>query len=155
MTDTQTERSDVIREVETEISTFFVNGRNLMKLAAKFVHPGLQPGGLALLRMLGQTGSSRPSAIAECLDIDRSAVSRLIQNLDDLGLIKRTPDPADKRAHMLGLSTYGRERLDALRTEYQSPMRRSLEQWNDDDLAAFNRLLARFNEPLRPEVTSR
>lgn len=155
MTEVDTERTDAIREIESQISTFFMNGRNLLKMAARFVHPDLQPGAFSMLRMLTTSGSSRPSAIAECLDVDRSSVSRMIQNLDDLGLIERTTDPADKRAHMLGLSAYGQERMAALRTGYQSPIRAALEEWNDADLAAFGRLLARFNEPLQPEATKR
>ena len=46
----------------------------------------------------------RASAIAEAFGIDKGAISRQVQHLVDLGLVDRTPDPADGRADLLAAS---------------------------------------------------
>jgi DNA-binding MarR family transcriptional regulator len=117
----------------------------MVQRAAKTVHPQLQPAGLHLLRMLERCGPVRPSEAAERLDVDRSAISRLITSLDALGLIQRTDDPHDKRAYMLALTDEGRSRLSRLASSEDGPLRLILRQWEPEDIESFARLLARLN----------
>jgi DNA-binding MarR family transcriptional regulator len=135
---------EAIREVQTQLSTLFSDGRRYMSQIARMVHPDLQPSGLFLLRMLEKCGPSRPSALAAQLEVDRSAMSRLIHALSELGLIKRTPDEQDKRAYMLDLTAEGRERL-ALVGNKENPVLIALHDWDEEDVRAFACLLKRFN----------
>lgn len=137
--------ADAIREVENQISALFTNGRTFVRQAAKLVHPELQPSGLHLMRMMEKCGPMRPSTLAEHMDVDRSAISRLINGLDDLGLIERTPDPKDKRAQMIALTEEGKQRLDWLKSDSEGPIRLALREWDEEDVAALARLLARLN----------
>lgn len=137
---------DMIQDVETQMSVLFANGRRLTQRAARMVHPELQTSGLYVMRMLQKHGPLRPSAIAENLEIDRSAVSRIISPLDGLGLVERVTDPGDRRAFIISLTEEGRARLANLSAEPNGPLRSMLAGWNPDDVAALARLLTRLNE---------
>ena len=53
-------------------------------------------------------GPCASSAIADSFGIDKGAISRQVQHLVDLGLVDRTPDPADGRATLLSASDEAR-----------------------------------------------
>ena len=137
--------ANAIRDVENQISALFTNGRTFLRQAARLVHPDLLPSGLHLMRMLDKCGPMRPSTLAGQMDVDRSAISRLITSLDELGLIERTPDPKDKRAQMVAISEEGKQRLDALKSDTEGPIRVALREWDEEDIAALAQLLARLN----------
>ena len=52
-------------------------------------------------------GVETPAALADCLEIDRSAVTRLLDTLEGKGLVKRGPHPTDKRSVVLTLTEPG------------------------------------------------
>jgi DNA-binding MarR family transcriptional regulator len=135
-------KESAVHDVEAQIAMLFSNGRRIVRQAAHTVHPDLQPMGLYMLRRLLREGPARPSAIAEFLEVDRSAISRLITSVEALGLIERRSDPADKRAYELALTQEGEARL-ALLTW---PLRGVLDGWEEEDLKEFARLLSRLNE---------
>lgn len=138
--------TEAVREVQVLLSTLFSEGRRFMSQIARTVHPDLSPSGFYLLRMLEKCGPSRPSTLATHLEVDRSAMSRLIHGLDTLGLIERTPDPQDKRAYMLDLTVEGRERLGHVRTS-ENPIANALHDWDEEDVRAFAAFLRRFVTP--------
>lgn len=143
MTDKHTQ-DDATREVQIQLATLFSASRRFGVRIAQIVHPELQPSGFYLMRMLERCGPSRPSTLAADFAVDRSAMSRLIQALDELGLIERTPDPQDKRAYMLDLTPDGRERLTAARTASGNPIVDAMEDWPIEDVQTFARLIQRF-----------
>lgn len=59
------------------------------------------------LTEVGRAGSIALSDLAETLGLDKSTVSRSVDNLAGEGLISRTPDPHDRRAVTLSLSKQG------------------------------------------------
>lgn len=141
---TQDSRTDAVRDVQAHLATLFRESRRYGSQLARMVHPDLHQSGFYLIRMLEKCGPSRPSTLAAELEVDRSAMSRLIQSLDNLGLIERTPDPQDKRAYMLDLTPEGRERLARVRDGLENPVIRSLRTWEEEDVRTFARLLQRF-----------
>lgn len=142
------ESSDPIREVEEQLAAVFANGRAYVRRLAKRIHPDLVPSGYHLLRMLENHGPSRPSAIAEYMEMDRSAVSRLIQLLEGMGLIERTPDLEDRRAQVMTLTADARERLALLRSRQEGPVRKALQTWDKADLVKFAEYLVRLDDEM-------
>ncbi len=134
-----------MRAVEDELVTLFARSRAHKRQAASSIHPSLQPAGYGVLRLLAGCGPSRASALAERLGVDRSAVTRLVQSLEDLGLVVRQQDAGDGRATLLDLSPAGRERMAALRQDHQDALHRILGDWPAEDVRRFAELLARFN----------
>ena len=60
------------------------------------------------------------------------------------GLIERTPDPLDGRAHRVKLSDAGSARIDAALRSRRALLEKSLESWNPRDLEELEQLLTRF-----------
>ncbi len=143
------DRDDVtegsVQVVEMELATLFASARDMRRRAAASIDPCLQPAAYGLLRLLLTHGSMRASVMAELLGVDRSAVSRLLQSLEGLGLTERHPDEVDGRAHLVGLSPLGEQRMRALRTEQQAILREAFRDWTPEDIDRFAGLLGQFN----------
>jgi len=137
-----------IEDVENQFAILFANSRRMLNRFAATVHPDLHPSGMFLMRMLEKRGPLRPSVIAEHLDVDRSAVSRLIAFVERLGLVTRIADPQDKRAYTVELTDEGRSRLGKLSVEQTGPLRILLKDWPRDDIETFARLLTRLNDDM-------
>jgi MarR family transcriptional regulator for hemolysin len=59
--------------------------------------------------MIGRLGDGvRPGAVAQALGLDPSSVVRLLDQLVDAGLVRRTEDANDRRARTLHLTAEGR-----------------------------------------------
>jgi DNA-binding MarR family transcriptional regulator len=65
------------------------------------------PSHSALLRNLGEDGS-RPSDLAAHAGVTRQAVTKLVDELERLGLVRRDPDPDDGRGVIVRYTDRGR-----------------------------------------------
>jgi DNA-binding MarR family transcriptional regulator len=113
---------------------------------------GLDPGSLWLLKTLA-FAPLRVTELAASADLDPSTVSRQVAQLDRSGLVERTPDPADRRAHRLELSVHGRTRLDEAFRRRRAVLSRSLRSWDSADVECLGRLLSRFVNDLKQVPT--
>ncbi len=48
------------------------------------------------------------TALAELLDVSKQAAAQVVDEMVDLGLVDRSPDPSDRRAKLLSLTGRGR-----------------------------------------------
>ncbi len=71
----------------------------------------LNPAHVALFRYEGLHGQ-RPTQLAESMQITKQSVNDLIRHLEQCGYAELRPDPSDKRARLLCLTSRGR-RLEA------------------------------------------
>ena len=60
-----------------------------------------------VLPSVGLEGISRPSAIAEHIGVDRTALSRVLRDLEAKGLISRSRDDCDGRSTQVALTEAG------------------------------------------------
>ena len=81
------------------------------------------------------------TAIVDRLQTDKSAVSRHVRQLEDLGLVESRPDADDRRARVLAATDTARERLALARRRYQTRMGERLTHWSVDDLGRVSDLL--------------
>lgn len=65
-----------------------------------------------VLRVINDRGQSDASSIAEIGLLHASSVSRIVQELEERGLLHRTPVPGDRRRRLFTLSDTGREMVD-------------------------------------------
>jgi DNA-binding MarR family transcriptional regulator len=72
---------------------------------------GLRPRHLHALGLLSQRGALSQQGLGEVLSLDPSNVVGLLNELEERGLITRRRDPADRRRHIVELSTTGEEVL--------------------------------------------
>lgn len=140
----------VLWEIEASIAQLFRSARKALREYSAELHQDLQPTGFSILRIIDQNGPIQAGAIAAISDLDKSAVSRQVKVLRDLGLVDTTPDPLDGRSSFLVISPYAVERMNYVRTLVQRDYRRRFESWTAPELRRFASDLDRFNDPAEP-----
>ena len=97
-----------------------------------------------LLNQILALQSGRLSDIAAGLRVAVPTVSRQVRQLEDLGLVVRTPDPIDGRAILLEVTPAGLDALQRMRAEWQKTVAEILEPWPQKDREILGELLERF-----------
>lgn len=143
-----TGRADGLRQLEQEVGVLVRRVRRVVHERARAVHPDLQPVSYLMLGYLLHDGPVRASALSVAFDMDKGSVSRQVQTLLDLGLLDRTPDPADGRATLLSVSDEGRRRLADVADHRRKLLAERLGDWSEADLDQFVGLLSRYNAAL-------
>jgi DNA-binding MarR family transcriptional regulator len=141
-------RADLLGGLEEEVGVMIRRIRRVIGERARAVHPDLQSSSYLMLAWLAQHGPQRSSAMAESFGIDKGAISRQVQHLVDLGLVDRTPDPADGRATLVSASVDAAARLAEVKDDRRRWLDDRLGDWPDADLSEFVRLLGRYNAAL-------
>jgi DNA-binding MarR family transcriptional regulator len=84
--------------------------------AAQLLAPlGLHVGQEALLLELDRTGPRIQAQLSEALGCEPPSVTLMTRKLESSGHIRRTPDPADKRATVVALTDSGRAMAEQIR----------------------------------------
>lgn len=133
---------DAVHRVEHELGRLFARIRVGWREAAITVHPDLQPLGYQVLTSIVSGTATSAGAIIDRLQTDKSAVSRHVRQLEQLGLVQSVPDPGDRRARVLVATPLAQERVAIARSRYEKRLGDRLRRWSDDDLDHFTRLLA-------------
>ena len=141
-------RADLLAELEQQVSVMIRRIRRVIGERSRAVHPELQPSSYLMLSWLDQHGAQRASAMAEAFGIDKGAISRQVQHLVDLGLVDRTPDPADGRATLISTSAEASRRMSEVAEGRRRWLDERLDDWADQDLTTFVRLLGDYNRAL-------
>ena len=97
-----------------------------------------------ILSALARTGPCSAADLAPDAGIDRSGVTRRASRLQAAGLIRREPDPADRRASLLVLTDEGERAVAELRERLAAHIATSLSSWPPGDARVFARHLRRF-----------
>jgi DNA-binding MarR family transcriptional regulator len=148
MSGSRTPRYEQLRRLEGEVGVLIRRIRRVIGERARAVHEDLQPAAYLLLGWLVDEGPVRASAIAESFAIDKGAISRQLQHLQDLGLVTRTPDPDDGRATLVAASEDAVRRMEDVAEFRRTWLDEQLGDWTARDLDAFIDALARYNEAL-------
>lgn len=135
------ELDQAVNRVEHELGTLFARIRVSWREAAVTVHPDLQPLGYQVLTSIASGKATSASAIIERLQTDKSAVSRQVRQLEELGLVESVPDPDDRRARLLVATGLAQERIAIARARYEGRIGERLRTWSPADLDHFVELL--------------
>ncbi len=71
----------------------------------------ITPPQLFLLSCLGRTDGLKPSELAELVCLDSSSLTGLLDRTEKAGLVRREPNPADRRALRVFVTALGKQRL--------------------------------------------
>lgn len=115
----------------------------------------IDPGTFWLLKMISRHGPLRITALAAATRLDTSTVSRHVAQFERAGLVDRTPDPADGRAQLVGISADGQHELDQAFGRRREVLESTLADWAADDIAEFERLLTKFVAGIDAAATER
>ncbi|WP_431975722.1 MarR family winged helix-turn-helix transcriptional regulator [Micromonospora haikouensis] len=139
---------EILRFVEHELTALLRRGRSLSFEVAREVHPDLDQNAYGLLLWLRRSDATRLTDLSARLGISKGTLSRQINGLEALGLVRREPEPEDRRAWRLTLTEEGQRRFDAARATRLAMFRRIVESWSKRDVEDFGHLLRRFNDAL-------
>lgn len=141
-------RTDLLVGLETEVGVLIRRVKRVIAERAAIVHPELAAASYLLLTFLAEQGPVRASVLVDRFHVDKGAISRQVQHLEELGLVERHPDPEDGRASLLGANAEARRRLEAVTAERRRFLDGRLGDWDDTDLEAFVVALGRYNRAL-------
>jgi DNA-binding MarR family transcriptional regulator len=79
-----------------------------------------------MLIVAERRGPARMSEFASFCGLNPTMVSRMVPKLEAAGLLRRRPDPEDKRASTVEATAQGRELLEAVRSERSDVLARLL-----------------------------
>jgi DNA-binding MarR family transcriptional regulator len=134
-------RHDEIEELYRQLSSLIRRSREL----SHELHPDLSLMAHTFLSLVETTPEIRASDLTEWLGLDKSTVSRQLDQLAGDGLLDRVGGRPGRRGDPLSLTAAGRQALAADADRVRARVTRWLDGWRSDDIAAFARLIARFN----------
>jgi DNA-binding MarR family transcriptional regulator len=95
---------------------FWAVARQLRETSAKTLAPwDITPSQLRALRVLTRRGTMRLSALSDHLRIAPRSATEVVDALEARDLVRRRPDPDDRRATLVELTGHGTGVLDAIR----------------------------------------
>ena len=94
-----------------------VIGKLSRRLRPTVAGSGLTPSQISALFTIVRMGPMRLSELAEIEAVNPTMLSRIAAQLSDAGLIRREPDPEDRRAAIVGATAAGRRMRERVHRE--------------------------------------
>lgn len=125
-------------------------GYTLMRLLLARAKETFAQEGLSLLQAevlrLVKEGIQVPSRIAEHLEVLPSQVSHLLASMEEAGLLRRQPDPEDRRRVLLHLTPKGEAVQKRLQEAWLRAYGQHLARLSPEELNLFRNLLHKLTE---------
>ena len=140
--------TDVAAAVEAAVESLV----SVLDSARAAQTPTVPPAQLRVLTIIASNRHTNMSRLAEALDVVPSSASRLCDRLEAAGLLRRVPDPRDRREVRLMLTPSARRLLDQIRERRRVALAQVLDRMppaGRDDLL---RSLESFAEAARPSA---
>jgi DNA-binding MarR family transcriptional regulator len=102
---------------------------------------GVSMWGYIVLTALDETPLRTQTALAATIGADKTRIIGVLDDLQERGLIRREPDPADRRVHLLTLTPAGRGLQTRVRQAIRKEEDRLLGQLSAADRHVFVRVL--------------
>lgn len=113
---------------------------------------GLSMWGYSVLLGLGEEPVYTQAALAKKIHADKTRIIAVLDELQQRELIRRDPDPADRRARLISLTPAGRTARDRTQREIQAEEDRLLAQLPAADRKAFLRSLQTLSEAVADQL---
>ncbi|WP_433366251.1 MarR family winged helix-turn-helix transcriptional regulator [Actinoplanes sp. CA-142083] len=112
--------------------------------------PTVPPAQLRVLTFVSDNRQTNMSRLAEALDVVPSSASRLCDRLEAAGLLRRVPDPRDRREVRLMLTSSARRLLDQIRERRRVALAEVLDRMPESSREELLRSLRVFAEAAEP-----
>jgi DNA-binding MarR family transcriptional regulator len=110
------------------------------------LHPGLSLVAYTLLTEIDLTPETRAADLCAHFGLDKSTLSRQLDQLISAGLLRRDGERPGRRGSVLALTPAGEQHLAAAAQAVRDRLAGRLTGWDDRDIATFAQLVARFNQ---------
>lgn len=142
---------EAVSALEAQFDELGSRFRRLMAENAQLLSPDLQPGAYKIFTTIVRHGEVTASALCEELVLDKGQLSRLVRDLEEMGLVTRQPDPRDRRSALLSPSESGLARLEAVRARNGSPLSSAVAGWRTEDVITLAGLLSALSQGESPD----
>jgi DNA-binding MarR family transcriptional regulator len=133
--------SDVAAAVESTVESLLT----VLDAARLAQSPAVPPTQLRVLTIVARNRHTNMSRLAEALDVVPSSASRLCDRLEATGMLRRVPDPRDRREVRLLLTPAARRMLDDLRERRRAALAEVLERMTPGGRQDLLRAMAAFD----------
>lgn len=131
------------------LQQMFVATRRLrMVFDARVRQRGMTYSRARLILHLVQMPRSTQAELAEALEVERPTMARLIDGLENCGLVAREASEEDRRVRRIVLTEAAQEQVEDLTAMTEQLRAEALDGVAPEDLAAMQRVLARINANL-------
>jgi DNA-binding MarR family transcriptional regulator len=132
---------------ETLSEAFWAVARQLRHMSQETLAPwDITPSQLRALRVLMRRGVMRLSELSDHLHIAARSTTEVVDALEARGLMRRRPDPDDRRATLVGLTEHGTSVLDAIRAARGTETERAFGRLSETDRAHLARILGQLRD---------
>ncbi len=138
-------------EVEVEDRLLFLLSKaqfkltNHLKLQFKAQGVNISPGQTGILFLLEQQDLRSMSELSSILEIDNSAITRLVDRLEKSGLVRRHSNPSDRRQYLIGITGKGMQQTSEARKISNAANELIREGFSDNEIEVFQRVIASFD----------
>jgi DNA-binding MarR family transcriptional regulator len=137
--------TDVAAAVESTVESLIA----VLETARLAQSPALPPTQLRVLTIIGDAQHTNMSRLAEALQVVPSSASRLCDRLEATGLLRRVPDPRDRREVRLVLTPAAKKLLEELRERRRAALAGVLEKMSPAGRQDLVRALSSFDAVAR------
>lgn len=124
----------------------YLNERYMAAMQSRLRKQGLTLGSygvLACLRRRGEPYAMSPTAIFQALSLSSGGVSNLLEKMEKDRLVKRSPDPTDRRGVLVKLTNRGKVIADEAAALEAGVEEEFISDVSDAELSALNSVLRR------------
>lgn len=136
-------------DAATLADSFMTLARRIRHAQMRALEPlGINPSQARALRMLARAGHPlRSGALAERLRIQARSGTDVVDALESAGLVRREPDPADRRAVQVALTEAGRQSAERIGAVQRAASAEFFAALGEQEQDALRSLLDLLNQP--------
>jgi DNA-binding MarR family transcriptional regulator len=101
----------------------------------------VNPGRRKILRLLLENGPMKMSQLASELQLDPKRMTKLVDLLEDAGLVERQVEAGDRRAKLVGLTPRGRERWQPINEGFAAIVEGLVDDFTPEERSELLRLI--------------
>jgi DNA-binding MarR family transcriptional regulator len=101
------------------------------------------------IMILKTRGRETPSRLGECLDMRKGSLTSLVDSLEVMGLIRRGPDPEDRRKAWLSLTDEGRSYVKRRYRAFEKALSELFDPVPESEIRRFNDCLGSVVETMK------